>query len=142
MNHEEQLLDATEREAMAQIVAPAGLWERIEAQAHAQLAQRNGHLREGVGVLDGRSRFRSSLRFAAAGLLGFLGFFAVQKTFVPDATRIGKASLTAGGPLIAEQIRDGIPLMGDSSDYVDSMQERHPWPEIALATSFATSESN
>lgn len=127
---------------MARIVAPAGLWERIEAQAQARVAQRNGQAKEQVGALGGGDRFGNPLRFAAAGLLGFLSFFALQKTFVPNAAGSGKTSLTAGGPHIVEHIRSDIPLVGDSSDYVDSMQERHPWPEVTLATSFVTAESN
>lgn len=142
MKQEDQMLDQEEREALARIVAPAGMWARIESQAHARLAQRNGHTGQDLRALERGHRFGNALRFAAAGVLGFVSFFALQKTLVPDAANTGKTSFTAGGPQIAEQIRDGIPLMGNSADYVDSMQQRHPWPEIALATSFVTAESN
>jgi hypothetical protein len=142
MKHEDQLLEEHERAALLGTVAPADLWERIEVQAKARPSERRGQVREQVGILQEGHRFAHAIRFAAAGLLGFVSFFAMQMVLVPDAAANRKISLTAGGPLVGQQIVDGIPLMGDSAAYVDSMQDHLPWPEIVLATHFVTTESN
>ncbi|MHC4380754.1 MAG: hypothetical protein ACYSU1_06670 [Planctomycetota bacterium] len=142
MKHEDPFFETQEREALQETQAPDGLWEKIEAQAQLRLNRPGTRVQNESGTLGGWERFGKPLRFAAAGILGFVGFFGLQMALVPDAVSVGKRSLSAGGPLVVEQIRDGIPLMGNSADYVDSMQKHRPWPEIALATSFVTAESN
>lgn len=142
MKQEDQVLDPRQQEAMRGLQPNADLWSRIEVQAKAKSAQGKATTSSEAAFPGGPSQFANALRLMAAGVMGFVSFFALQWMLVPDAVDGGRPSLSAGGYPNAERIREDIPLMGDSDLYVDSLQQQAPWPEVTLATSFAPSESN
>lgn len=142
MSLEDRMLDSDQRALLQEPVAPVGLWDRIAEQA--QLMQQTASSQEQplAPILGGRPRLVGVLRFAAAGLLGFVSFFGMEKLLTYGSAEVAHVTLSADVPYIVEHLREAVPLVSDPSAYVDSMQLEKPWPEVALATYFNLTESH
>lgn len=142
MSLEDRMLDSDQRALLQEPVAPAGLWGRIAEQAHLMQQTASSQEQPLAPILGGRHRFVGILRFAAAGLLGFVSFFGMEQLLTQGSAEATHVTLSADVPYIVEHLREAVPLVSNPSAYVDSMQLEQPWPEVALATYFNLTESH
>lgn len=143
MKPEDQILNQKERQALLSTTAPEGLWSRIEEAASMESQAAASEQESAAPILGGVSRFQSRLRFAAAGLLGFLMFFGLEQAVTHNARGTVKTSISANGGLhLMDHLRHDVPLVHDPAAYVDGLQDRTPWPEVTLATYLSNSETH
>ncbi|MDA0667146.1 MAG: hypothetical protein O3A95_05425 [Planctomycetota bacterium] len=142
MKPKDQILNSKERQVLHAPTAPEGLWQRIEEAAILRFQFTVSQDESGAPILGGVSRFQSRLRFAAAGMLGFLVFFGLEQAVTRTAGGTVKTSLAAGGLHLVDHLRQEVPLVHDPAAYVDGLQNSTPWPEVTLATYISNNEAN
>lgn len=142
MKPEDQILNPQERQLLQSPTAPDGLWSRIEQTALLSAQTKVSEESSTTPILGGASRFASRLRFAAAGMLGFLVFFGLEQVVTRQAKSSVTTSISANGLHVVEHLRQDVPLMHDPAAYVDGLQDSTPWPEVTLATFISNNEAN
>jgi len=142
MKPEDQVLDSQQRQALQVPTAPEGLWSRIEQAVTLELESKPSSVAPSADLLGGVSRFQQRIRFAAAGMLGFMMFFGLEQMVTQSARGSVTTSIAASGLHMVDHLQQDVPLLNNPSAYVDGMQSRSPWPEVTLATYISNSESN
>jgi len=142
MKPKDKILNPKERQVLHAPTAPEGLWARIEKAALLEFETKASQEEDGAPILGGVSRFQSGLRFAAAGMLGFLVFFGLERVVTRNAEGAVTTSLAASGLHLVDHLRQDVPLVHDPAAYVDGLQHGTPWPEVTLATYISNNEAN
>ena len=142
MKQEDQVLDSQQRQALQATTAPKGLWSRIEKAATLEMESQSSASMQSAVLLGGASRFQQRIRFAAAGMLGFLVFFGLEQMVTRSVPGPVTTSIAASGLHVVEHLRQDVPLMNNPASYVDGLQSRNPWPEVTLATYISNNEAN
>ncbi|PCJ55677.1 MAG: hypothetical protein COA70_00945 [Planctomycetota bacterium] len=142
MKQEDQVLDSQQRQALQATTAPEGLWSRIEKAATLEMESQSSNPKPNAELLGGASRFQQRIRFAAAGMLGFLVFFGLEQMVTRSAPGAATTSIAASGLHLVDHLRQDVPLVHNPASYVDGLQSHNPWPEVTLATYISNNEAN
>ena len=142
MKPEDQVLDSQQRQALQAPTAPEGLWSRIEQAITLELESKPSSVAQSGNLLGGAARFQQRVRFAAAGMLGFLMFFGLEQMVTQSTPGPVTTSLAASGLHMVDHLREDVPLLSNPASYVDALQSNNPWPEVTLATYISNNEAN
>ncbi len=143
MNPNQPMFNPEQLAALREVVAPAGLWERIEAEAKLRSQKTPAAIPISSRPLGPRRlRGREVLRFLAAGLLGFLSFFGMEQLLTQGDLPSTRAQVRASNLHLVDPLSDNVPLVIDGNIITTDNNQGPLWPEVELATYFHNPEAH